>query len=333
MRVAIVGAGLQASRRAPAIRKSGDELVVIASAHDESARRMADDYGCEYAVGWEEIVKRDDVDSVLICTPPSTHFPVSMAALRKGMHVLCEKPLALNSKEALEMVTLSVKNATVLKCGFNHRYHPSLREIKRIIATGDLGEIYYLTASYGIEARLGYETEWKANPKFVSGGELMDHGIHLLDLARWFLGDFSEVFCMAKNYHVKGMPFEDNAFVTLKTRSEKVAFVHASLTQWINRFSLEVEGSNGYARSTGLGGSYGGETLTVGRRQPMKPFSYTTTEFRGEDRCWMDEWQDFKGMVGTKYEPAWADDGLKSLLLVEGAYESSRTGRTVKIQG
>lgn len=332
LRVAIVGAGLQASRRAPAVLKSGDELVVIAAAHDESARRMAETNGCEHTVGWEKVVKRDDVDAVIICTPPNTHYPISIAALGNGKHVLCEKPLALNSKEAQEMVVFSAKSARVLKCGFNHRYHPSLREIRRLVANGDLGELYYLTASYGIEARPGYEKEWKANPKFVSGGELMDHGIHLLDLARWLLGDFAEVFATTKNYHVAGMPFEDNAFLTLKTSSERVAFIHASLTQWINRFFLEVVGSNGYARSTGLGGSYGVETLTIGKRAPGRPFSYNMTEFRGEDPCWEQEWRDFKDRI-ARVEPTdfSALDGLKAQVMVESAYESSLKSRVVKI--
>ena len=326
-----MGAGLQASRRAPAIRKSGDDLVIISAAHGESARRMADTNGCEYAVGWEGVVEREDVDAVLVCTPPSMHHPISMAAMRNGKHVLCEKPLALNSKEAQEMVAFSAKNTTVLKCGFNLRYHPSLREIKRLIDNKEIGEVYYLTASYGIEARLGYENEWKANPKFVSGGDLMDHGIHLIDLSRWCLGDFSEVFAMMKNFHVRNMPFEDNAFVTMRTREGKIAFIQASLTQWINRFAFEVVGSDGYARSSGLGGSYGTETLTVGRREPDRPFSYTVTEFRGEDRCWTDEWQDFKNLIGEKSNIIWAEDGLNALFVVEGAYESTRLGRTIAL--
>lgn len=331
IRVAVIGVGLQASRRAPAIKTSGDELVVVAAAHEEPARRMALAYGCEYVVGWERAVEREDIDAVLICTPPNTHYPIAMAAMRSGKQVLCEKPLALDSREAKEMVDFSVKHGRVLKCGFNHRYHPSLREIKRSITSGELGETYYVTASYGIEARPGFESEWKANPKFVSGGELMDHGIHLLDLARWYMGDFSEIFALARNYHVKGMPFEDNAFVTMKTTSGKIAFIHASLTQWINRFSLEVVGSDGYARSNGLGGSYGIETLTIGRRTPGKPFSYTTAEYRGEDRCWAEEWADFKRMVFQQFNTSWAEDGLKAIREVESAYESVRTGRVVQL--
>jgi len=230
------------------------------------------------------------------------------------------------------MAALSVERKVVLKCGFNHRYHPSLREIKRLVVSGELGEPYYLSSNYGIEARPGFESEWKANPKFVSGGVLMDHGIHLLDLARWILGDFAEIFAIAKNYYVTGMPFEDNAFVTLKTKSGKIASLHASLTQWINRFTFEVVGSDGYAQSTGLGGSYGTETLTVGKRAHGKPFSYVTTEFRGIDKCWDEEWVDFRNHVLNPTEGRLAIDGVKALRLVESAYKSSKSSMVVSAQ-
>ena len=329
--MAIIGAGLQASRRAPAIEKSGDELVVIAAAHEASAKKIAFANGCDYAVGWERVVEREDIDAVLICTPPKTHFPIATAAMRSGKRVLCEKPLAMNSREAKEMLEFAVKNAGILKCGFNLRYHPSLQKTKNSITNGELGEIYYITASYGIGARPGYESEWKANPKFISGGELMDHGIHLVDLAEWYLGDVSEVFAVTMNYHVRGMPFEDNAFVTLKTNDGMVTFIHASLTQWINRFLFEVVGSEGYARISGLGGSYGVETLTIGRKEPEKPFSYTITEFRGDDRCWEEEWRDFKlSTPNQSYESALG--GVRALEIVEAAYKSAMTGSMIRIQ-
>ena len=331
MRVAIIGAGLQARRRAPAIKKLGDELVVVCSAHEETARKFAEEMGCEYSTDWYMVIARRDIDAVIVCTPPSTHAPISIAAMNEGKHVLCEKPLALNPREARAMVELSVKSMRTLKCGFNHRYHPSLAEIKRLISNGDLGEIYYLTATYGIEARAGYEREWKANPEYVSGGELMDHGIHLLDLARWFIGDFSEVFAITKNYHLPEMPFEDNAFLMLKTKNEGVAFIHASLTQWINKFFIEVVGSDGYAKSTGLGGSYGIENLTVGKRTPGRPFSYNITEFRGEDKCWELEWRDFKERITNSEFKDSALDGLNAQILVEAAYESSRKSSVVRI--
>ncbi len=111
----------------------------------------------------------------------------------------------------------------------------------------------------------------------------MDQGIHLVDIARWYLGDFAEVFAVTANFYLKTEPFEDNAFVSLRAHGGGIAFIHASLTIWKNTFRFEVFGSDGYAISSGLGGSYGTETLAHGKSDPGRPFSDNITEFRGED--------------------------------------------------
>jgi predicted dehydrogenase len=313
------------------IPKAGDDLVVVAAAHEESARRAANEFGCEHAVGWERTVSRNDIDAVIVCTPPSMHAAISIAALNAGKHVLCEKPLARSSVEASKMLVSAEKNARALKCGFNHRYHPSLKGIKTMIDQGALGDVFYVRANYGIGTRAGYEKEWRVDSRSVSGGQLMEQGIHLVDLARWYLGEFSEVFAMTSNFFIKTEPFEDNAFVTLRTREGRVAFLHASLTEWKNTFGLEIYGSEGYAVSTGLRGSYGAETLSYGRREPGKPFSEQITEFRGEDTCWVDEWLDFRAEASTALNLDSALDGLKAIQVVEKAYESARTSRVSNI--
>ena len=328
--MAVIGAGLQARRRAPAIKKLGDELVVVCAAHEETARKLAEEMRCEYSTAWDKVIARQDIDAVLVCTPPSTHAPISIAAMNEGKHVLCEKPLAKNSAEAKKMLVFAKENSTALKCGFNHRYHPSLIGIKNLIKSGELGEVFYIRASYGIGARVGYANEWRVDSRFASGGQLMEQGIHLVDLARWYLGDFSEVFAMTANFYVKTELFEDNAFVTLRTFEGRIAFIHASLTAWKNTFRFEVFGSDGYAISSGLGGSYGTETLSYGRRDPGRPFSEQVTEFRGEDLCWADEWREFKDLTKTPSDTNFALDGVRALQIVEKAYESAKLARTMK---
>ena len=331
MRVAIIGAGLQARRRAPAIKKLGDELVVVCSAHEETARKFAEEMGCDYSAAWDKVITREDIDAVVVCTPPSTHAPISIAAMNEGKHVLCEKPLAKDSEEAKRMLAAAKENSTALKCGFNHRYHPSLIGIKNLIKKGELGDVFYIRANYGIGARVGYEREWRVDSRFVSGGQLMEQGIHLVDLARWYLGEFFEVFAMTANFYLKTEPFEDNAFVSLRTFEGRIAFIHASLTTWKNTFRLEVFGSDGYAISSGLGGSYGTETLSYGRREPNRPFTEHVTEFRGEDPCWTEEWREFKNLTETPSDTSFALDGLKALQIIEKAYESAKLAKIVTI--
>jgi predicted dehydrogenase len=328
MRVAVVGAGLQAKRRAPAVIRAGDELAVICAAHEETARRLAAQFGCQHDTEWKRAVSRNDVDTVIVCTPPGNHAAVSIEAIKSGKSVLCEKPLARTSTEAIAMMA-AAKNAKVsLKCGFNIRYHPAVSEAKRLADAGTLGELFYIKATFGIGARPGYEAEWRVNPQYTSGGQLMEQGIHLVDLSRWFLGDFSHATATTANYFVKTKPFEDNAFVTLRTHEGKVAFLHASLTQWRNKFSFEITGSQGYATVSGMGGSYGVETLATGKNLPGAPFSETVTEFRGEDKCWDEEWKDFKAHIDAPSYFEYGLDGVRALQAVEAAYESSKKGQT-----
>ena len=127
MRVAIIGAGLQARRRAPVIRDWPDaEIKIISAEHLENAAELASSLGCEAGIGWEGIVDRSDIDVVVVLTPPDTHAEISVAAMRAGKHVLCEKPLSRTIREAEDMVRIARDNRVVLKCGFNHRHHPAI---------------------------------------------------------------------------------------------------------------------------------------------------------------------------------------------------------------
>ncbi|MFQ5473036.1 MAG: Gfo/Idh/MocA family protein, partial [Dehalococcoidia bacterium] len=194
MRVGIIGAGLQARRRAPVLQDSPDaDLVVISAANLESARNLAGRMGCEAAEGWEPVVDRGDLDAIIVATPPHLHAQISIAAMRKGMHVLCEKPLSRTLEEAQEMLSVAASTGRGLKCGFNHRHHPGVRQARCWFDEGRIGKPVFIRARYGIGGRPGYEEEWRADPQIVGGGQLMEQGIHAVDLARWFLGDFSQV--------------------------------------------------------------------------------------------------------------------------------------------
>lgn len=326
MRVGLIGAKLQGSRRAPVIQNfPGTELIVISASHKESAQALANKFGCESAVGWESVVKRSDLDVVVVCTPPHLHAQISIAAMESGKHVLCEKPLARTIQEAEAMVKVAKANSVVLKCGFNHRYHPAIQKAKELLDKGMIGKPYFIRCRYGICGRPGYEREWRANPEIVAGGQLMEQGIHVVDLSRWFLGEFREVAAFTANYFWKTEPLEDNAFVLLRGEDGRVAFIHSSLTQWKNLFSFEIFGSDGYAIADGLGGSYGTERLIFGRREFLKPFAVEVTEFRGEDRSWYEEWKDFATSIKENREPLGSGyDGLIAMRLVNAAYESSR---------
>lgn len=326
MRVGLIGAKLQGRRRAPALQGFlGTELVVISAAHKESAQALANKFGCEAVVGWEPVVRRSDLDAVVVCTPPHLHAQISIVAMKNGKHVLCEKPLARTLQEAEAMVKAAKANHVKLQCGFNHRYHPAVQKARELLDQGGIGEPSFIRCRYGICGRPGYEKEWRATPAMVGGGQLMEQGIHALDLSRWFLGEFREVAAFTANCFWKIQPLEDNAFVLLRTEDGKIASIHSSLTQWKNIFSFEVFGSEGYINVEGLGGSYGTERLVTGRREFLKPFAEEIIEFRGGDRSWHEEWKEFIACIEEDREPSGSGhDGLIAMRLVNAAYESAQ---------
>ena len=118
MRVAIIGAGLQAKRRAPVINDwDSAEIKIITAEHHDNAKQLADNLGCEAGVGWEGVIDRKDIDAVLIATPFSTHHTIALDAIESGKHVYCEKPTATDTKTALDIYHVcqehGVKNGVV----------------------------------------------------------------------------------------------------------------------------------------------------------------------------------------------------------------------------
>ena len=332
LKVGLIGAGLQGKRRAPVLKQSGAKLVMVAAMHRESARILADEMGCQATDDWREVVARNDIDAILVCTPPDLHAPMSLAAMNNGKHVLCEKPLTRTIIEAEELLAAARKNRVTLKCGFNHRHHPAIRQARIWAGEGIIGELDFIRCRYGICGRPGYEKEWRADPRVVSGGHLMEQGIHAIDLFRWFLGGFTEVFGFQATRFWDTTPLEDNAFALFRTGKGQIASIHSSLTQWKNIFSFELFGQDGYVLIEGLGGSYGTEKLILGKRAFSKPFQEETTEFRGGDISWYEEWQEFTTAIADDREPLGNGyDGLEALRLVNAVYQSAAEGKAVKV--
>jgi predicted dehydrogenase len=331
LNVAMIGANLQGKRRGPVIQELPDsQLVLVTAGHLERAQVLADELQCEASTGWDEAVQRDDIDAVVICTPTHLHLPAALAAIENGKHVLCEKPLGLDVAEAEKIEKAARAAGVVLKCGFNHRHHPGLQQAHQWIKGGEIGEVMFARCRYGIGGRPGYENEWRADPKIVGGGHLLEHGIHAIDLFRWFVGDPSQVFGYTNTSFWDMEPLEDNAFALLRTQTGVVFSLHSSLTQWTNLFSYEIYGHDGYIQVEGLGGSYGVEKASLGKRDFTAPFSDQTIQYRGADRSWYEEWREFVAAVQENREPlANGVDGVEALRVVHAIYESAKDGKVV----
>jgi predicted dehydrogenase len=320
---AIVGCGLIGQKRAKAL--GGARLVVCADiAQDRADRLAATSPGCKAVADWKVVVSDPAVSVVIISTLHDTLAEIAHGAVAAGKHVLIEKPAARRVAELAGLTEAAAANGALVRVGFNHRYHRALQKAHELVSSGALGPLMFLRARYGHGGRVGYDREWRSDPAKSGGGELIDQGPHLIDLARWFLGDFVEVDGFATTYFWD-MPVDDNGFLLLKTASKQVAFLHASCTEWKNTFSFEIYGRDGKIDINGLGGSYGTERLTYYRMLPeMGPPETTTWEYPMADNSWDQEFAEFLQDIRLKRQPsAGLRDAIEALTIIEKIYRMS----------
>jgi predicted dehydrogenase len=238
--------------------------------------------------------------------------------------VLVEKPAARNVAELDPVLKATKERQVLVRVGFNHRYHPSFIKAREIMASGELGELMFVRARYGHGRRIGYDKEWRAVKELSGGGELIDQGVHLIDLARMFLGDFNEVQGFAHTYFWD-TPVEDNGFMLLKTPKKQVAFLHASWTEWKNTFSFEIYGRDAKLDISGLGGSYGVERLAYYKMLPqMGPPDAVIWEYPLPDSSWAIEFAEFIEDIRVGRQPAAGlKDARAALEIVEKIYKES----------
>jgi predicted dehydrogenase len=321
--VAIIGCGLIGHKRAKALGNA--RLVVCADiAQDRADRLAATAPGCRAVTDWQQAVADPRVSIVMIATLHDTLAEIAHGAVAAGKHVLIEKPAARNAAELAGLAEAAAAKGCLVRVGFNHRYHRALQKAYQLVTSGELGPLMFLRARYGHGGRVGYDREWRSDPKKSGGGELIDQGPHLVDLARWFLGDFAEVDGFAATYYWD-MPVDDNGFLLLKTVERKVAFLHASCTEWKNTFSFEIYGRDGKIDINGLGGSYGTERLTFYKMLPeMGPPETTSWEYPMADNSWDVEFAEFLEDIRLKRQPAAGiRDAVEALHIIEKIYRMS----------
>ena len=325
VRLAIVGCGMIGQKRVRALGKH-HQLVITADPVVERARELAGQRpGAVATADWREAVGRPDVDAVIVATTNQFLAPVAHAAINAGKHVLIEKPAARNCAELMPLIAAAEARRVCAQVGFNLRYHSAFLKAREIFDSGVLGPLMFVRGRYGHGGRLGYEREWRASPEISGGGELLDQGVHLIDLASWFLGPFVHIEGFSHTYFWN-MEVDDNGFLLLRTAQDQVALLHASCTEWKNLFSFEIYGRDAKLHIEGLGGSYGVERLNFYRMLPeMGPPETTIWEFPGEDLSWKREIEAFCGFIERGEAPySGLTQAAATLKIVEQVYRNSK---------
>ena len=324
MNYAIIGCGLIGKKRLVGL-PAGSKLAVACDTNLARAEELVKLAGAGRAVAdFHQAVADPQVDAVIVATINSELAPISAAAIRAGKNVIVEKPAGISVKQIDELIALEKQRGVCVRVGFNHRYHPAFQKAREIFDSGVMGERMFLRARYGHGGRVGYDQEWRADPKLSGGGELIDQGIHLIDLAGWFLGEFPKVDGHAATYFWK-MPVDDNAFLSLQTAKGQTAWLHVSCTEWKNLFSFEIYGRHTKLAIEGLGGSYGVEKLFHYQMKPEMGVPDTKIyEFPGADESWKIEMTKFEEDVQLKRTPdAGLAEARAALKIVETIYQKS----------
>jgi predicted dehydrogenase len=324
VKIAIFGAGLIGRKRG--LQLEGHELVGLFDPDAGRARALAAELSTTAFSSEGELLARGGAQIAIVATTNGSLASVATRAAEAGLHVLVEKPAGTSVGELERLDAVARARGVAVKVGFNHRFHPALLELQRLVDGGALGPLMFMRARYGHGGRLGYEKEWRSDPALSGGGELLDQGVHLLDLSHALFGPLPLQSSLVTT-SFWDMAADDNAVLTLAEGGRAGRFVtfHVSCSEWKNTFALELYGRTGKVLVQGLGGSYGTETLTWYRMLPqMGPPEMEVKEYAAPDRSWALDLEDLVSHV-TRGTPLHGDlaSARYALGIVRDAYRAN----------
>jgi predicted dehydrogenase len=206
LRVGVVGVGWAGQQHLAAYdAHPGTQVVAVAGLEEPVRSQLARRYSIEHAVtGWEELLAVEGLDAVSIAVPTFLHAPIALAALGRGLHVLCEKPIARTGAEADAMVEAARAAERVLDVAFNHRQRGDIQALKGAIDAGRLGRPYYAKAWWLRRTGIPTLGSWFTQAELAGGGPLVDIGVHVLDYSLFLLGDPAVTTVSASTYDLLG---------------------------------------------------------------------------------------------------------------------------------
>jgi len=322
----LVGLGRIAPRVAAACAGAKhSRLAAVCSRDETKAAGFAQEHGAGRGYGsFDAMLADPTVDAVYICTPNALHAPQTIAAARAGKHVFCEKPMALTADECVAMIAACSTAGVRLGIGYHLRQHAVLREMRRRVAAGELGDVLLARAHFFVGATY-FRGGWKSDAALAGGGAIMSAGVHSLDALRFVLG--REVAAVSAT--ADALPIEEILACVLRFEGGTLAYTDTSRVVPFahTRNDLLVHGS--LASDVGAGALGGRPT---GRHEITSATGTRTTEMTGPD-LYTAEVEEFVRCVREGGEPsATAIDGLRAVEITEAIYESIRTAREVRVR-
>lgn len=361
MNVAIIGCGRIGEREAEAVSATPDLRLLAVSdigpAFRDKAVRMGAKYECDVVHEWRHLIARNDLEIIVVSTPNAFHKDIAIEAMKNGKHVVVEKPLAATLEDAEEMVLTAQRQGVKLMTNFNHRCHDHNMRAKALIDQGVIGRPLFVRGRIGhgrfvlgpspaAPGRLQCINSWYMDARQAGGGTVIDNGVHLFDLAAWFMGDeFVEAQgSVTRNLDIcefesdgalrRATPSdcEDNGFGLFTTRDGRVASLHSSWTQWQGYLHVEIFGTHG--------------SIAVNNDQIQGHVTYQSFRRHGDpigttreipalakpDPSWRMQLEELAAAVRENREPRPSgNDGLRAMRMVDALYRSASSGQAERI--
>jgi predicted dehydrogenase len=349
IRVAVIGLGMGQNHAADYSACKDAELVAVCDIDpvrlkEQSAKRP----GVKTYTDYREMLDKEKLDGVSVAVPNDLHRPITCEALSRGLHVLCEKPMALNAGEAKAMRDLARRKHLKLMINFAYRWVPQARVLKGFVDAGELGEIYYGRTRWMRSRGAPDLGTWFTDKSRSGGGPLIDLGVHRIDFALWLMG-FPEVSTVTGSayYHLareaarvqkKKCDIEDLAAAFIRFKNGATLVVEASWDMHGERFEdqlTELYGTKGGIVQRNVGEGCGAYSVSAYEMKLFKDLHGRLVEVTpkirpqpGETSC-----AHFVDCIVHDREPAAsADHGVYVMKILDAIYESAATGREVKVE-
>jgi predicted dehydrogenase len=327
---AVVGCGYIGKRHAEHISNLGN-LVAVCDSIEKKAVQLSDSYNCKRYFNLDKLLDESgNIDVVSVCTPNGLHAEHTIKALKKGNHVLCEKPMALNASDCKLMIKTSKEVNKLLFIIKQNRFNPPIAALKKIIEEERLGRIFNVQLNCFWNRTDAYylESDWKGK-KVLDGGVLFTQFSHFIDLLYWLVGDVSKVYSITKNFmHPNTIEFEDSGVVALEFNNGAIGTINFT----INSFKKNMEGSItifGEKGTVKVGGQYlnvleyqsidNFVVSDIPESRPANEYGFYQGSMSNHDKIYENVINvlNSKGKIATTGE-----DGLKTVEIIEKIYSS-----------
>lgn len=323
IKIGLIGCGRIAQDHLRAFAKIKNVTIqAVADSAPEKAKSTAEQYECNAYVDYRKMVKSEELNAVVISTPPSEHAKMSIRAMSCGLHVFCEKPFAIDTTEAQEMCRWARRKKLILMMASKFRFVDDVVQAKAIVESGLLGRVVLFENV--LCSRVDMTNRWNSKKNVSGGGVLIDNGTHSVDIARFLLGHISLIQAQF-GCQIQDMQVEDTARVYFQTESEVMGTIDLSwsLNKEMPSY-ISVYGTEGMI-------NIGWKSSQYKLREKDQWVNFGTGY--DKQRAFENQSRHFIDCIAFKKKPIIAGiDGLESVKVIQRAYESSRINKWLKVQ-